>query len=40
MRHIYEGGDHSVVVAEVVEAGVRQEAKPLIMWDTGWFYGG
>ncbi|MFX7612984.1 flavin reductase family protein, partial [Acinetobacter baumannii] len=40
VRHIYEGGDHSVVVAEVVEAGVRQEAKPLIMWDTGWFYGG
>lgn len=40
VRHIYEGGDHSVVVVEVVEAGVRQEAKPLIMWDTGWFYGG
>jgi flavin reductase (DIM6/NTAB) family NADH-FMN oxidoreductase RutF len=40
VRHLYEGGDHSLVVAELVEAGVRQEAKPLIMWDTGWFYGG
>ncbi|WP_038058225.1 flavin reductase family protein [Thermus amyloliquefaciens] len=40
VRHIYEGGDHSVVVAEVVGAGVRFEAKPLVMWDTGWFYGG
>ncbi|WP_114312927.1 flavin reductase family protein [Thermus caldifontis] len=40
VRHLYEGGDHSLVVAEVVEAGVREEAKPLIMWDTGWFYGG
>jgi hypothetical protein len=28
------------VVAQVVEAGVRYEAKPLVMWDTGWFYGG
>ncbi|GAB5603399.1 flavin reductase family protein [Thermus sp. FJN-A] len=40
VRHVYQGGDHSLVVAEVVEAGVRQEAKPLVMWDTGWFYGG
>ncbi|APD08937.1 flavoprotein [Thermus brockianus] len=29
-----------MVVAEVVGAGVRYEAKPLVMWDTGWFYGG
>lgn len=35
-----ERGDHAVVVAEVVEAGVRYEARPLVMWDTGWFYGG
>ncbi len=40
VRHLLEGGDHSLVVAEVVEAGVREEAKPLILWDTGWFYGG
>ncbi len=34
-------GDHTVFVAEVINAGVRDpEAKPLVMWDTGWFYGG
>ena len=34
-------GDHTVFVAEVVNAGLRDpEAKPLEMWDTGWFYGG
>lgn len=34
-------GDHTVFVAQVVEAGLRDEqAKPLVMWDTGWFYGG
>lgn len=34
-------GDHTVLVAEVVNAGLRDpEAKPLEMWDTGWFYGG
>lgn len=34
-------GDHTVFVAEVVEAGVRDpQARPLEMWDTGWFYGG
>ena len=34
-------GDHTVFVAEVVNAGLRDpEAKPLEMWNTGWFYGG
>jgi flavin reductase (DIM6/NTAB) family NADH-FMN oxidoreductase RutF len=34
-------GDHALVVGEVVEAGVRDgSARPLEMWDTGWFYGG
>ncbi len=34
-------GDHTVFVAEVVEAGVRDpNARPLVMWETGWFYGG
>lgn len=34
-------GDHTVFVAEVIEVGLRKpEAKPLEMWDTGWFYGG
>jgi flavin reductase (DIM6/NTAB) family NADH-FMN oxidoreductase RutF len=34
-------GDHTVFVAEVINAGLRDpEAKPLELWDTGWFYGG
>jgi flavin reductase (DIM6/NTAB) family NADH-FMN oxidoreductase RutF len=34
-------GDHTVVVGEVVDAGLREEdVKPLILWDTGWSYGG
>lgn len=35
-----ERGDHTVFVAEVVNAGVRRQAKPLDMWTTGWYYGG
>lgn len=38
---VVKRGDHTVFVAEVVDAGLRDaEAKPLEMWDTGWFYGG
>lgn len=34
-------GDHTVFVAEVIEAGVRDPAaKALDMWNTGWFYAG
>jgi flavin reductase (DIM6/NTAB) family NADH-FMN oxidoreductase RutF len=34
-------GDHTIYVAEVTDAGVRQpESLPLVMRDTGWFYGG
>ena len=34
-------GDHSVVVAEVINAGLRQQdATPLLLRDTGWYYGG
>jgi flavin reductase (DIM6/NTAB) family NADH-FMN oxidoreductase RutF len=36
-----KGGDHTVFVARLTNAGVRHpQAKALIMWDTGWFYGG
>jgi len=35
-----ERGDHTVVVAEVVNAGVRREARPLELSDTPWSYGG
>ncbi len=34
------GGDHTVFVAEVIEAGVRRDAQPLTLRDTGFFYGG
>lgn len=34
------GGDHTIFVAEVVDAGVRRDAEPLTLRDTGFFYGG
>jgi flavin reductase (DIM6/NTAB) family NADH-FMN oxidoreductase RutF len=41
VRDVVKRGDHTVFVAEVIEAGLRDpQAKPLEMWDTGWFYGG
>ncbi len=34
-------GDHTVFVAEVINAGVRNtDARPLVLRDTGWSYGG
>ena len=34
-------GDHAVFVAEVVEADIREgDFHPLVMWETGWTYGG
>jgi flavin reductase (DIM6/NTAB) family NADH-FMN oxidoreductase RutF len=35
-----EKGDHTVVVGEVVNAGIRHPAKPLELSDTSWSYGG
>jgi flavin reductase (DIM6/NTAB) family NADH-FMN oxidoreductase RutF len=36
-----KGGDHTVVVARVVEAGVRNpDAEPMALRDTPWHYGG
>lgn len=40
VRSIHPGGDHSLVVGEVVEAGVHQDADPLTLKETGWQYGG
>ena len=40
VRGIHPGGDHAVVIAEVVEAGVREDADPLMLKETGWHYGG
>lgn len=33
-------GDHAILVAEVIAAGVRREEGSLVMRDTGWAYGG
>jgi flavin reductase (DIM6/NTAB) family NADH-FMN oxidoreductase RutF len=35
-----ERGDHTVVVAEVIAAGVRRESAPLTLAECGVFYGG
>lgn len=34
-------GDHTVFVAEVINVGLRRpDAKPLLLHETGWYYGG
>jgi len=33
-------GDHTTFIAEVIEAGLRREEKPLALSDTPWHYGG
>lgn len=38
--HEWDGGDHSVVVGEVVAVEVHREGEPLHMADTPWQYGG
>ena len=39
--HVYDGdNDHSVVVAEVVDAEARHASKPLTHAETGWHYAG
>lgn len=40
LTDVVERGDHAVVVAEVIEAGVRREAAPLTLAECGVFYGG
>lgn len=40
VREITEAGDHSVVIAEVLEAEILKEGEPLVMSDTPWHYGG
>jgi flavin reductase (DIM6/NTAB) family NADH-FMN oxidoreductase RutF len=35
-----KGGDHTIFVAEVINAGVRSEATPLLLRSTGMNYGG
>ncbi|MBI3316152.1 MAG: flavin reductase [Candidatus Omnitrophica bacterium] len=40
VKDIFEGGDHSIVVGEVVSAKVVKDEPPLVMGDTPWHYGG
>ena len=40
VKEIYPGGDHAIVVGEVVGAGVMKDVDPLTLKETGWHYGG
>ena len=40
VSQIVRGGDHDVVIAEIVESEIQDDAENLIMKDTGWHYGG
>jgi flavin reductase (DIM6/NTAB) family NADH-FMN oxidoreductase RutF len=40
VKNIFEAGDHSVVIGEVVGAEVLKNEAPLVMSDTPWHYGG
>ena len=40
LRDVIDGGDHALVVGEVVEAEIRKDEPSLIMSDTPWHYGG
>ncbi len=39
-RIVDDGGDHAIVILEVVEAECRQQVQPLTIADTPWEYGG
>lgn len=40
VRHIYEPGDHALLVGEVVHAGTHGRGDPLTCRDLKWHYGG
>ena len=40
VRQIVSGGDHDVVIAEILESELCEDAENLTMRDTGWHYGG
>lgn len=40
VRQIVEGGDHDIVIAEVLESEIRNDTEMLTMKETGWHYGG
>lgn len=33
-------GDHTIIIAEIIEAGVRRPSESLVLASTGWSYGG
>ncbi len=40
VRQIVQGGDHDVIIAEILESELREDTDTLTMKDTGWHYGG
>ena len=40
VREITEIGDHHMVIAEIIDAKIREKAEPILLRDTGWNYGG
>lgn len=40
VRELIRTGDHTLVVGEVVEAGLISDRAPITMADTGWHYAG
>ena len=40
VREWHEGSDHDVLIAEVIDAGMRREEKNLDLKQAGWKYGG
>ena len=40
VSQIVQGGDHDIVIAEIVESEIKKDIDNLTMKDTGWHYGG
>ncbi|MBD3275168.1 MAG: flavin reductase [Candidatus Marinimicrobia bacterium] len=40
VREIAEVGDHHMVIAEIIDAKLREKAEPILLRETGWNYGG
>ena len=40
VSQIVPGGDHDIVIAEIVESEIKTDSDNLVMKDTGWHYGG
>lgn len=40
VRQIVTGGDHDIVIVEILESELREDTDNLTMKDTGWHYGG